>query len=74
MIWSIISEGEIFLQASNSCAVPTCSSIRSSNPYDYLRRGYYVDGASMFGGKNIVDYNSDIPGNRPGFNLYFSLV
>lgn len=74
MIWSVISEGEIFLEASNCAGVSSCSSIRSSNPYDYLRRGYYVDGASMFGGKNIVDYNSDIPGNRPGSDLYFSLV
>lgn len=32
---------------------------RSSNPYDYIRCGFCLDKASMFGGKDIVDYNSD---------------
>ena len=28
-----------------------------SNPYAYIRAGYYLDNASLFGGENNVDYN-----------------
>ncbi|MDE6413448.1 MAG: hypothetical protein K2K42_06150 [Eubacterium sp.] len=48
--------------------------IRSSNPYDYLRNGYFIDNASMFGGKNIVDYNSNISSYRTSFNIHISNI
>ena len=38
---------------------------RSTNPYDYIRTGYYIDNAQFFGGKNNVDFNCNIPGTIP---------
>ena len=72
MIWSIVSDSDIFFDMQNSA--PCVSKGRSSNPYDYIRCGFCLDNASMFGGKNIVDYNSDISGNRSGPDLSFSLI
>lgn len=37
--------------------------VRSSNPYDYIRTGYYLDNASLFGGNNNVSFNCNFPGN-----------
>lgn len=37
--------------------------VRSSNPYDYIRTGYYLDNASLFGGNNHVSFNCNIPSN-----------
>lgn len=71
MIWSVVSEGDIFSQ--QNC-IQANNSIRSSNPYDYLRMGFYLDNASMYGGKNIVNYNSNLSGNRTSNMLYFSTV
>ena len=34
--------------------------MRSSNPYSYVRFGYFLDNAEMYGGRNSVDYNGDI--------------
>lgn len=72
MIWSVVCEGEIF--ASNSQPAADNGASRSSNPYDYLRCGYFLDNASLFGGKNFVDFNSDISSHRSGADLYFSVV
>lgn len=72
MIWSVVAEADIFA-VGQSAADCDCSS-RSSNPYDYLRCGYFLDDASLFGGKNFVDFNSDISGNRPGYHSYISGV
>lgn len=68
MFWSIISEADVIFDANT---IKAQNSLRSSNPYDYLRKGYYVDNASMFGGKNFVDFNSDHSGNRtsPDFSV-----
>ena len=73
MIWSIVSNNDFFAQA-DAVRSSAENSLRSSNPYDYVRCGYFLDKASMFGGKDFVDYNSDISGDRAGVNLYFSLV
>lgn len=72
MIWSVVNECDIFFDMQNH----TCSAakMRSSNPYDYIRCGFCLDNASMFGGKDIVDYNSDFSGNRSGIDLSFSLI
>ncbi|MCD7872246.1 MAG: hypothetical protein LUG21_02890 [Clostridiales bacterium] len=73
MIWSIISENDILSGAfsENSCASRPA---RSSNPYDYIRCGYYLDKASMFGGKDVVSYNSDFSSHWSGPDLYFSRI
>lgn len=67
MIYSIVSLEDIFYTPDNfSC----CSnSVRSSNPYDYIRRGYYLDNASLFGGKNYVDFESYFSGDRTSNSL-----
>lgn len=64
MIYSIISENDIFYTPASAV-----NSIRSSNPYDYIRRGYYLDNASLFGGKDYVDFNCNFPGNRTSANM-----
>ena len=61
MLYTVINECDVFytpVQAKNE--------IRSSNPYNYIRTGYYLDNASLFGGKNNVDFNCNISGNRAG--------
>ena len=61
MFWSIISEADVIFDEKT---IKAENALRSSNPYDYLRTGYYVDNASMFGGKDFVDLNSYIPSYR----------
>ncbi|MGN0521668.1 MAG: hypothetical protein ACI4IQ_03410 [Eubacterium sp.] len=61
MLWTIISENDIF-----ASPVSADNSVRSSNPFDYIRNGYFVDNASLYGGKNYVNYNSRVSGNRSG--------
>lgn len=73
MIWSVISGNDIFYDT-RGCAANSAVKSRSSNPYDYIRCGYSLDNASLFGGKDIVDFNSDISGHRPGADLFFSLI
>lgn len=34
---------------------------RSSNPYSYIRCGYFLDNASLYGGHNNVNYNFNYP-------------
>lgn len=59
MLYSIINECDIFYTEAK------CNNqIRSSNPYDYIRKGYYLDNAALFGGYDNVDYNSNFSGNR----------
>ena len=70
MLWSVVSENDIFYKNH----LVASSSVRSSNPYSYVRFGYYLDNAEMYGGRNSVDYNGDISINRSGIDLYFSLV
>lgn len=71
MLWSVVSEQDIFF---NNSSFSACNSIRSSNPYDYVRAGYFVDNASMFGGKNLVNFNCNFSGNRSGSNVPVSRV
>ena len=42
----------------------------SSNPFDYIRTGYYLDNAALFGGKNHVNYHLNIPSNITGNQLH----
>lgn len=71
MIWSVICEGDI---SASQNAVASNNSMRSSNPYDYLCPGYYLDNASMYGGKNFVSFNSDISGYRTSVGIHSSNV
>ncbi|MCM1114485.1 MAG: hypothetical protein NC397_03225 [Clostridium sp.] len=71
MIYSIISFEDIFYNGKGVCAD---NSLRSSNPYDYIRAGYYLDNASLFGGDNNVDFKSNISGYRAGGNLCSACV
>lgn len=64
MIYSIISENDIFYTP-----VLQEDYVRSSNPYDYIRPGYFLDNASLFGGKDNVDYNCNFSGYRTGSHL-----
>ncbi|MDD6604123.1 MAG: hypothetical protein PUE73_07340 [Eubacteriales bacterium] len=47
----------------------TGNSVRSSNPYDYIRGGYYLDNATLFGGSNNVNLNCNFSGNIPSNHL-----
>lgn len=62
MIYSIVSLQDIFYNPS-SFSNPV-NSLRSSNPYDYIRQGYFLDNAALYGGKNYVDYKGNITSNR----------
>lgn len=70
MLWSVVSESDIFYKNQ----INASNGVRSSNPYSYVRFGYFLDNAEMYGGKNSVDYKGDISGNRSGSDLYFSLI
>ena len=69
MFWSIINENDILFDEKT---IEATNSVRSSNPYDYLRTGYFVENASMFGGKNIVNYNSNFSSYRTSVNVHIS--
>lgn len=60
MLYTIVNESDVFYDWS----LGHTSQYRSSNPYDYLRFGYFIDNAQLFGGKNNVVFKSDFTGNR----------
>ena len=64
MLWTIISENDIF-----SSSVSADNRVRPSNPYSYIRDGYFLDNASLYGGKNYVSFNSNIPGFGAGSGM-----
>ncbi len=66
MLWSIINEADIFYSPKSICENNT---VRSSDPYSYIRIGYHLDNAYLFGGIDDVDFNSDISGDRAGIHL-----
>ena len=42
----------------------------SSNPYDYIRAGYYLDNAALFGGENdAVNFNCNFKRLPSGYRL-----
>ena len=71
MFWSIISEADVMF---NENTINAVNSLRSSNPYDFLRKGYFIDNASMFGGKDIVDFNSNFSGDRTSPDVYITHI
>lgn len=68
MIWSVINEADIFYSPCNICQN---NSMRSSDPYSYIRTGYHLDNADLFGGSNNVDFNINISSDRAGIHLGF---
>lgn len=66
MLYTIIDFNDIFYKNQMNYSKP-----RSTNPYDYIRTGYYLDNAQFFGGQNNVSFNSDFPstvsGDMPNF-------
>ncbi|MDD6620174.1 MAG: hypothetical protein PUE75_03705 [Eubacteriales bacterium] len=67
MLWTIINEQDIFY--SPTVSANTKNSVRSSNPYDYIRNGYYLDNGSLFGGKDNVGYKINISGVASGADV-----
>ncbi|MGN0459179.1 MAG: hypothetical protein ACI4IL_09435 [Eubacterium sp.] len=59
MLHTIIDYNDIFYNDIN----PKQNICRSSNPYDYIRLGYCIDNANLFGGKNNVSFNCCFSGN-----------
>ena len=59
MLWTVISQADVFYQAAQGSRAP-----RSSNPFDYLNNGYSLEGASLFGGQDHVVFNCDISSRR----------
>lgn len=65
MLHTIVDFNDVFCTAAQA-NFSLSNSVRSSNPYDYVRRGYYLDNGLLFGGQNNVNYNCFISGNRTG--------
>lgn len=61
MIYSIVSLDDIFHVKNNASAA--INAARSSNPYDYIRDGYYLDNA-MNGGEDYVRFNGNFSSYR----------
>ena len=68
MLWTIISQNDVFYSLSDLSVADNCS-MRSSNPFDYLNNGYSLDNASLYGGQNRVAFDCDISGHRTGSNM-----
>ena len=51
MLYTIINLDDVYYNFENKI---TSGSAASSNPYDYIRHGYFIDNASLFGGIDNV--------------------
>ena len=67
VLYTIADPYEFFSSPVQNSVVPRPA--RSSNPYDYIRAGYYLDNAALFGGNNNVSFNFNIPSNISVDNL-----
>ncbi len=65
MLYTIIDISDIFYRY--DVRKERC---RSSNPFDYVRSGYYLENAALFGGENDVSYNCDISSHITGGIIY----
>lgn len=61
MIYSVVSLDDIFYTQNKASAA--VNSARSSNPYDYIRDGFYLDNA-MNGGEDHVRFNGNFSSYR----------
>ncbi|MDE5965002.1 MAG: hypothetical protein K2G65_06305 [Eubacterium sp.] len=66
MIYTIVSLDDIFYTEETASAAVNCA--RSSNPYDYIRDGFYLDNA-MNGGEDYVRFNSNFSSYRTSNSL-----
>ncbi len=58
MLYSIIGYDDIFMNDNNrKFTLPA-----SSNPYDYIRMGYFLDVPNINGGHRCVNFNCDFSG------------
>ncbi|MCM1285310.1 MAG: hypothetical protein NC213_06475 [Acetobacter sp.] len=69
MFQTIINEYDVFYTP-----IYAKNEIRSSNPYDYIRNGYFLDNATLFGGNNNVNFNGNLSGNRTSAGLGISHI
>ncbi|MCD7797370.1 MAG: hypothetical protein LUG95_07200 [Clostridiales bacterium] len=67
MLWTVINESDVFYSPSAYPSAGNC--IRSSNPFDYIRNGYFLDNASLFVGKDNVNFNSNISSAGTGVHM-----
>lgn len=66
MIYTIVSLDDVFYVKNNATAAVNCA--RSSNPYDYIRDGFYLDNA-MNGGEDYVRFNGNFSSYRTSNSL-----
>lgn len=66
MLYTIINLDDVYYNFENKI---TSGSAASSNPYDYIRHGYFIDNASLFGGIDNVSFNCDNTGYITGDNM-----
>lgn len=66
MIYTIVSLDDVFYVKDNATAAVNCA--RSSNPYDYIRDGFYLDNA-MNGGEDYVRFNGNFSSYRTSNSL-----
>ena len=52
MLWTIINEADVFYSPKSICEN---NAVRSSDPYSYIKTGYHLDNAGLFGGIDNVD-------------------
>ena len=69
MLHTIINLDDVFYDERNYAF---SEKSRSSNPYDYIRAGWFVDNADMFRGVYNVNFNSDYSGDISGYNIHIS--
>ena len=69
MLHTIVSLDDVFYDANSFHSI---KSERSSNPYDYIRAGWFLDNLPLFQGVNNVSLNSDFTSRISGNNLHIS--
>lgn len=62
MLHTIVSLDDVFYDEK----INVNNSVRSTNPFDYIRRGSYIDLPNIYGGYDCVSINSNISGSVSG--------
>ena len=63
MLYTIISADDVFLSGSDFAPY---KNNYSTNPYDYIRKGWYLDNSVMYRGVNNADIKFDYSGDFTG--------
>lgn len=69
MLYTIISLDDVFYSENDISAM---KNERSSNPYDYIRAGWFLDNRVLFEGVNNVSLNSNFASRISGYNIHIS--